>query len=962
MMPAFNVQNAPVNTSVMRSKWINQFDASQTTAPIPDPVAFKQPPPAAAAPEFPPPTSEIPATFSIGTKPDGPARSKPRRSQRIRGRQKTSNGDNNNVEFTFIPKTTPKPSDEPKAVQPDVPTPPPTTRSRFVFSFTASTLASATLSPSTKRRSGGTSTRKRGGASSTRSRNACHPSMPTPPVNSFSTDDPAPPPTDSPFATDDDPSLRFHIGIQPKPTKHQKKSRRRCDDVRRRMCKGRSMSGDRQSFGSNNEPKSPDGAAVPLPFEIPLPPSPRGSDVDESRLDEEFDGLGIHDVPEAPPPHAPSVAPPPQSSNGVQADDTKQRFCIDHTKQKTVLSTPQCVRCWGCSHSSITSVASLAYCHVCAAASDTCPIRGCRRPLAEVRRVARAKPLPKPPQEAVPEWIHLKKAGGKAYSDGDFIRAAELYSKALEILDVALGQDLAPQLQVEKAKLLSNRAAALMTLHKIKEALEDGKEAVRNDATYLRAYLRVAKCHLLLGQWEDARNVYREVERQLSLNSAHPQYKSYKAQLKEGFDDVNNLQAYLHRAKSYSDTKDLFSALEMTERAMDIAYASRELRVQTMTLLFALRYLFIDSTHNLTSGSNYDKARKYCETLVQKEGHSSGVLGLGIDMALLYARSLRYLEQLDDADRMLKQLERAAPTSTAILKVKHLWESMTEVRSVANNAFKAGNYEAAIKLYTKALQLDADDNVYNAMMHGNRAAAYMSTKQFRDALDDCDTSLKQNPKYFKALLRRARCYHALKQYKESLRDFDAFAKDGGLSQDELQAIKNERAQVKKEWDQAKRPKQPAYDSNSYAWADFDYDPFHNFGSAYGQRANNPGSAPRNKNRSKTSGKSQQKPSSGSQSRNNSSSRPQYTPPPPPPKPEKSHYEILQVSMTATAAEIKKSYRKLALIYHPDKAKTAEDGELFKLMTVAYTVLSDVHTKAKYDKELRYGGYGMYYEY
>ncbi|MBN1231560.1 MAG: J domain-containing protein [Anaerolineales bacterium] len=65
---------------------------------------------------------------------------------------------------------------------------------------------------------------------------------------------------------------------------------------------------------------------------------------------------------------------------------------------------------------------------------------------------------------------------------------------------------------------------------------------------------------------------------------------------------------------------------------------------------------------------------------------------------------------------------------------------------------------------------------------------------------------------------------------------------------------------------------------------------------------------------------------------------------------KDYYKSLGVSRKATAEEIKKAYRKLALQYHPDKNpddKSAE--EKFKEINEAYQVLSDSDKRAKYDQ-------------
>ncbi len=69
-----------------------------------------------------------------------------------------------------------------------------------------------------------------------------------------------------------------------------------------------------------------------------------------------------------------------------------------------------------------------------------------------------------------------------------------------------------------------------------------------------------------------------------------------------------------------------------------------------------------------------------------------------------------------------------------------------------------------------------------------------------------------------------------------------------------------------------------------------------------------------------------------------------------------YYEILETSRDASGAEIKKSYRKLAMKYHPDKNPGDNEAEnRFKLINEAYAVLSKDEKREIYD---RYGKEGL----
>ena len=68
-----------------------------------------------------------------------------------------------------------------------------------------------------------------------------------------------------------------------------------------------------------------------------------------------------------------------------------------------------------------------------------------------------------------------------------------------------------------------------------------------------------------------------------------------------------------------------------------------------------------------------------------------------------------------------------------------------------------------------------------------------------------------------------------------------------------------------------------------------------------------------------------------------------------------YYEVLGVTRTAVDQDIKSSYRKIAMQYHPDRNADMADGERkiaeekFKEASEAYSVLCDPDKRANYDR-------------
>ena len=71
-----------------------------------------------------------------------------------------------------------------------------------------------------------------------------------------------------------------------------------------------------------------------------------------------------------------------------------------------------------------------------------------------------------------------------------------------------------------------------------------------------------------------------------------------------------------------------------------------------------------------------------------------------------------------------------------------------------------------------------------------------------------------------------------------------------------------------------------------------------------------------------------------------------------------HYEVLDVDQNASEQDIKKSYRKLSLQYHPDRnGGDASATEKYKQINEAHEILSDQQKREKYNMELKFGDGG-----
>ncbi|KAH0630545.1 hypothetical protein JD844_013706 [Phrynosoma platyrhinos] len=95
-------------------------------------------------------------------------------------------------------------------------------------------------------------------------------------------------------------------------------------------------------------------------------------------------------------------------------------------------------------------------------------------------------------------------------------------------------------------------------------------------------------------------------------------------------------------------------------------------------------------------------------------------------------------------------------------------------KNKGNEYFKAGKYEQAIQCYTEAIGLcPCGKNADLSTFYQNRAAAYEQLQKWKEVAQDCTKAVKLNPRYVKALFRRAKAHEKLGNKKECLQDVTA---------------------------------------------------------------------------------------------------------------------------------------------------------------------------------------------
>lgn len=109
---------------------------------------------------------------------------------------------------------------------------------------------------------------------------------------------------------------------------------------------------------------------------------------------------------------------------------------------------------------------------------------------------------------------------------------------------------------------------------------------------------------------------------------------------------------------------------------------------------------------------------------------------------------------LSDTEKKIKEQERLAYIDPA---------KAEEEKEKGNEFFKKGDYSAAVKHYTEAIQRNPED----AKLYSNRAACYTKLAAFDLGLKDCDTCVKLDETFIKGWIRKGKILQVMQKPSEA---------------------------------------------------------------------------------------------------------------------------------------------------------------------------------------------------
>ncbi|XP_023639970.1 uncharacterized protein LOC17889764 isoform X2 [Capsella rubella] len=349
--------------------------------------------------------------------------------------------------------------------------------------------------------------------------------------------------------------------------------------------------------------------------------------------------------------------------------------------------------------------------------------------------------------------------GNQAYKNGYMSKAEECYTQGINSSPPSDNSEYSVK---PLALCYGNRAAARISLGRLREAITDCERAASLDPTYIKAYMRAANCHLVLGELGSAVQYFNKcmestasvcLDRRTTIEAAEGLQQAKRVA------DFTSCASILLEKRTPDGASD---ALVPIANALLISSCSDKLLQMKAEALFMIR--------------RYKEVIELCDNTLQTAernivsegiGGTTNVDRLGsthhalivwrwnmISKSHFYLgnleKSLNILEKLQQVEYNYNENQEECRESPAFL-VATISE-LLRYKNAGNEAVREGKYMEAVEQYTAALSRNVDSRPFAAICFCNRAAANQALVQIADAIADCSLAMALDENYTKDLV------------------------------------------------------------------------------------------------------------------------------------------------------------------------------------------------------------------
>jgi len=590
-----------------------------------------------------------------------------------------------------------------------------------------------------------------------------------------------------------------------------------------------------------------------------------------------------------------------------------------------------------------------------------------------------------------------KERGNACYKLKDYRGAIAWYTLAIETSNS--GSDSGSSDIVEKdvlATYYNNRAAASTMMLLYSDALSDCDAILSFHPSFVKALLRKAKVLTILGRLEEANQLYSEA---LVLDHSNVNVNLQK-EVKTLLQRVALIQSLLQLPNTTTNTSNsntITSTSNSKEWLLPIlaiskANASQAMKQIALILtkcpnyndLLSLQlqaHIVLQQYNDVITTSNKIIRQNQKNSISNNNNNNSMMLSSSVsnlsantststststqsslstsiiqqqqqqhsDNIIIYrAYAFYQIGKIDDAIKHLKQILSLDPDHKVAFTLHKALRTIIKLKEKADAMYKGRNYREAITLYTEALETRAAEQskgVYKAKLYFNRASAYANLANTKTAtttddddddddasvkdchthvIQDCTNALELDDTYIKCYTRRGSSYLIIGEQCSNSEEEESYCRKAIADFESALDLCTNNAQ----------------ESDNDDDDDDDYD------DSRSRRS----STKSNRSSSNTSLSTSTKAQKQEIKKKLQHAQVQMKR-----CKQKDFYKILSLSkQNATQDQIKKSYRKAALKWHPDRhANSSEEKKkeaevIFRDVNLAYEVLSDVEKKRKYD--------------